>query len=402
MTSEMARASSICKSMLSKKVEVESAHTWIATFLLQERHKKKSSFFYPYINALPKKFPTIPLFFKENLLKELKGSFSLGKISRRNEHLNHEYIRLQHKLEEFKHFSYEDFVWARLVVITRIFGIVVNGVKTDGLVPYADMLNHKVPRETNWTYSDAKEGFNITTIRGLKMGAEVFDSYGHKCNHRFFVNYGFTIRNNHDDNECVISIDLEQLHIQEAKLKALKSLYLDPSLHNTHQIPAKYDSKSKRLFGFCRLMVAGVADFNNVVYQIAGSHRMQIGRGEVPDFHLEAIEAISRENEIKVLTNIRSAARSALAEFDTSVAYDRKLLDDGIKDINLKNCVVMRLGEKLVLEWWVSLCDRGLDMLNMSFFRLRGRIKAILNEDPDFDAYVEQVLEPLVRRDAYF
>lgn len=28
------------------------------------------------------------------------------------------------------------------VVITRIFGIVVKENKTDGLVPYADMLNH--------------------------------------------------------------------------------------------------------------------------------------------------------------------------------------------------------------------------------------------------------------------
>jgi len=29
---------------------------------------------------------------------------------------------------------------------SRIFGINVNGVKTDGFVPYADMLNHKRPR----------------------------------------------------------------------------------------------------------------------------------------------------------------------------------------------------------------------------------------------------------------
>jgi len=38
-------------------------------------------------------------------------------------------------------------VWARLVVITRIFGLNIDGKKTDGLVAYADMLNHKRPRE---------------------------------------------------------------------------------------------------------------------------------------------------------------------------------------------------------------------------------------------------------------
>jgi hypothetical protein len=30
------------------------------------------------------------------------------------------------------------------VVITRIFGLMINNSKTDGLVPMADMLNHKV------------------------------------------------------------------------------------------------------------------------------------------------------------------------------------------------------------------------------------------------------------------
>jgi len=36
---------------------------------------------------------------------------------------------------------------ARLAVITRIFGLVIRGQKTDGLVAYADMLNHKKPRD---------------------------------------------------------------------------------------------------------------------------------------------------------------------------------------------------------------------------------------------------------------
>lgn len=32
-------------------------------------------------------------------------------------------------------------------MITRIFGLVIRGQKTDGLVAYADMLNHKKPRD---------------------------------------------------------------------------------------------------------------------------------------------------------------------------------------------------------------------------------------------------------------
>ncbi len=74
--------------------------------------------------------------------------------------------------------SHDEFVWARLVVITRIFGLLVNGAKTDGLVPMADMLNHKRPRETSWTYDDSRGGFTITTLRALNRGEQIYDSYG--------------------------------------------------------------------------------------------------------------------------------------------------------------------------------------------------------------------------------
>lgn len=49
---------------------------------------------------------------------------------------------------EFKDFSLEEFSWARMMVASRNFGITIGEVKTDALVPLADMLNHYRPRET--------------------------------------------------------------------------------------------------------------------------------------------------------------------------------------------------------------------------------------------------------------
>jgi hypothetical protein len=74
---------------------------------------------------------------------------------------------------------------ARSVVITRIFGLMINGTKTDGLVPMADMLNHKRPRETSWQYSDAKGAFTITALQSLSQGAQIYDSYGRKVRDAF-------------------------------------------------------------------------------------------------------------------------------------------------------------------------------------------------------------------------
>ena len=55
-------------------------------------------------------------------------------------------------------------------VCSRIFGIEIEGIKTDGFVPYADMLNHKRPRQTAWTYTDEREGFIIEALEDIKRG----------------------------------------------------------------------------------------------------------------------------------------------------------------------------------------------------------------------------------------
>lgn len=39
---------------------------------------------------------------------------------------------------------------------SRIFGIIIKGFKTDAFVPLADMLNHKRPKLTSWSYSDER------------------------------------------------------------------------------------------------------------------------------------------------------------------------------------------------------------------------------------------------------
>lgn len=65
--------------------------------------------------------------------------------------------------KEFKE-NFMDFCWARTTVCSRIFGLVIDGIKTDAMVPFADMLNHRVPKHTSWNYSQQEEGFVIESI----------------------------------------------------------------------------------------------------------------------------------------------------------------------------------------------------------------------------------------------
>lgn len=49
---------------------------------------------------------------------------------------------------------FRKFQEARMIISSRIFGISMFGVKTDALVPLADMLNHNLPKMTTWSFED--------------------------------------------------------------------------------------------------------------------------------------------------------------------------------------------------------------------------------------------------------
>jgi histone-lysine N-methyltransferase SETD3 len=96
--------------------------------------------------------------------------------------------------------TFEEFAWARMMVASRNFGILVDNNRTDALVPYADMLNHYRPRQTRWAFDSRKQSFLIHSMTKLYAGQQVYDSYGKKCNSRFLLNYGFTVDYNKDDD----------------------------------------------------------------------------------------------------------------------------------------------------------------------------------------------------------
>jgi hypothetical protein len=85
-------------------------------------------------------------------------------------------------------------------VASRNFGIAIGSVRTDALVPLADMLNHYRPRQTKWAYDNKRSAFLIHSLTTLRAGQQVYDSYGKKCNSRFLLNYGFAVEHNSDDD----------------------------------------------------------------------------------------------------------------------------------------------------------------------------------------------------------
>lgn len=159
--------------------------------------KRSDSFFKPYYEILPKTLSNMPVFWQPHEIQYLQGSYLIEQIEERNTAIEADYEAICSLVPEFRSIStLHEFKWARMCVCSRNFGLVINGIQTAALVPYADMLNHYRPRETKWQFDDSLQSFTVVALQQIHMGAQVYDSYGRKCNHRFLLNYGFSVENN--------------------------------------------------------------------------------------------------------------------------------------------------------------------------------------------------------------
>jgi hypothetical protein len=79
---------------------------------------------------------------------------------------------------------------------SRIFSYDKNNINENGIVPYADLLNHSQNANTTWYYDNTKNVFVVEATENIKKKTEIYDSYGHKTNMQLLLYYGFTIKNN--------------------------------------------------------------------------------------------------------------------------------------------------------------------------------------------------------------
>jgi len=275
-------------------------------------------------------------------------------------------------------------VWARLAVITRIFGLEINSLQTDGLVPMADMLNHKRPRETSWTFDNKRQSFTITSLKALSRGEQVYDSYGPKCNSRFLVNYGFALEYNEENcGQIPISIPTTDPHY------ALKIRFLGgyaSSARRRFQIPIQYSEKETReAFSFVRFAYANEAEI--------------LGLGKEEDFKVDEIEPISVRNEVLTLRAIAAAAVQEAKGFDTSIEEDTALLRDPARNFssNVRNCIILRRGEKEVLKYYAEMAEKCIPILEMKWADLEPQQNRYHNGRRNYDDYVSSVIIPLVK-----
>ena len=368
-------------------------HCLLTSFLLYEENNPKYKY---YFDLLPKDFSNFPIFYTSKELEYLKGSPFLLQILEKKEDMKSDYAILCQYLPDFKQFSYLKFCQARLLISSRIFGISINDNKTDVLAPFADLLNHKRPRQTQWYYDDNLESFVIQATEDIKEGNEIFDSYGRKTNARFLLNYGFCLEDN-DTSEFLITVNFnENYPLYEQKKKFFQNEYELVRRFNLNN--NFYESQIIELLSFLRFILFE-GDIDELYNAISSSDN--IYNEEVP-LTFYYIQPITKELEIKVLKHLSLLCRRALGKYPTTFEEDLNLIKTK-KNIsfNLRNCLYLLMSEKTVLSYFIYFCEYCLELL-----KLKTQMEVLTKlstdykySDCQFDFYIQEVVLKLVDED---
>ena len=165
ITVEMGQDTPIGQAILRSDLDLDAPkHIFLMVYLLWDRKVNGSnSFFHPYYEILPPTLRNMPIFWTQDELGHLQGSYLLQQIEDRNEAIAEDYYAICQIAPLAKICTLSEFKWARMCVCSRNFGLQIDGHRTSALVPHADMLNHYRPRETKWTFDEERQAFTITT-----------------------------------------------------------------------------------------------------------------------------------------------------------------------------------------------------------------------------------------------
>mmetsp|Transcript_33278 Transcript_33278/g.33896 ORF Transcript_33278/g.33896 Transcript_33278/m.33896 type:complete len:390 (-) Transcript_33278:96-1265(-) len=330
-------------------------------FMLIDK-KNPMSFFKPYYDILPPTLHNMPIFWTEEELKYLQGSYMLYQIDERKLAIENDYAAICSIAPEFASIStLEEFQWARMCVCSRNFGLTVRGLRTAALVPYADMLNHYRPRETKWQYDDYRDGFTIISLQPISPGSQVYDSYGQKCNHRFLLNYGFSVENNTEpDGYCPNEAPILLQLLRDDPLYDRKCAFWsrDGSLPVRRIRVSVIDNDSfKSTLAILRIIMADQEDFEQIVSSYGGPYR------SVRDLQVP----LNLRNEIRGMQHFASICDDYLSRYPTSLDQDlERLASPALMPFsNEKHAIIQIKGEKEVLHFFQRFCQSVLRLLSM-------------------------------------
>ena len=376
-------------------------HCLLSSFLLFEENNPLYKY---YFDLLPKDYSNFPIFYSHNELEYLCGSPFLNLVINKKIDMQMDYNKLCEKIDNFSQFSFDKFCKARCIISSRVFGITIHNVKTDALVPFADLLNHRRPRQTQWFYDDDKDAFIVQAIENINKGSEIFDSYGKKTNARFLLNYGFSIENN-ETSEYILTISSIEIgnmrRCDWPMIELKKQFFKNEDFYKSFNLNINFqESQILELINFLRFLIFD-GDINYLQKALL-SAKSTLN----PDMSINYyfFYPINKTNEIGVLKYLKYLCNQALAKYPTSLSRDQMIYKENEQkniNFNYRNCLLLLMSEKKVLIYYIEFCDYCLKLLRMkNKKKVIEKITKDLKDDiPKYNFYVKDAILKLINEE---
>mmetsp|Transcript_14414 Transcript_14414/g.14025 ORF Transcript_14414/g.14025 Transcript_14414/m.14025 type:complete len:246 (+) Transcript_14414:1026-1763(+) len=238
------------------------------------------------------------------------------------------------------------------------------------------MLNHRRPRQTTWSYTDDRQGFIIEAMEDIKRGEQVYDSYGKKCNYRFFLNYGF-INLNNDANEFPFKVYYEE---DDKYIQLKKEMIGDDADFKKFRILASYDERIVHEFlSWMRFVlydekITLLYEYKGMAITAAQKYKQRHADSDSDDeedyskgFKAKDLPPLSINNEKKVLQKIYDMSVEAMNKYPTSYEEDQEILKRTDLTFNQSNSVLYRAGEKEILQFFITTTSKFMQLFDMKW-----------------------------------
>ena len=341
LTLEEAKESSIGRQLTARRDDT-SRHTYMAAYMLTELRRGRESAWRPYLQSLTASTAHLASAWSDEELRWLHGTGAL-RVAREQEQETRETHDQLRALPSFS-FTYDSYAHARRLVYSRLFSYRTElGNRSSALVPMLELLNHAHDDSYNtlWTYNTTLHAFTLTTNVPLAPHQPLLISYGDKSNTQLLTAYGFVLENNTWD-----TAEVEYEGVDENGEAVFK----------TGDVRADYgDSRSQ-------LMMMNMRRFALQDVKAMLKDRLQ----KVKDRTLTEADVPKKQRGIKVLVERRVLHRivEAVRQADIRYGGDREADEQRLREwkgVKGKQwqALVVRVGERRVLQWWLDVCALG-------------------------------------------
>lgn len=229
----------------------------LALFLLLEK-SNPDSFWKPYIEFLPEKYPTV-LYFTSDELAELRPSPAFESSLKLYRSIARQYAYFYNKIHTLdipvlnnlqEIFTFENYRWAVSTVMTRQNNIQLEDTTTTAFIPLWDMCNHEHGKITTEYNKELNRG-DCYALRDFQPGEQIFIFYGARTNADLFLHNGFVYpQNQHDSLSLTLGVSSSD-RLKEAKLGILAKLGLAGVTH--YSLYKNSNPISAELLAFIRI-----------------------------------------------------------------------------------------------------------------------------------------------------